>query len=150
MKKEKKLKSISQVLLAISCLTSFLQSQAMAVPPKEKKVRAQRAREKPGNRKTEPESVQIELFHTCTHHCSNCSTKLQITNTKALEMEGQTAKRVAFSKKKLEQTKQKNFFEIRTRSYSYSQTVENLFPRFLPCAQRNVRLTCPVRRCVIS
>ncbi len=51
----------------------------------------------------------------------------QITDTKALEMEGQTAKRVALAKKKLEQAKVKNFFEYIVDPESYSQTVENLF-----------------------
>jgi hypothetical protein len=51
----------------------------------------------------------------------------QITDTKALEMEGQTAKRVAIAKKKLEQAKVKNFFEYIVDPESYSQTVENLF-----------------------
>lgn len=79
---------------------------AMVATPKEKKVRAQRAKkEKPGE-KVEPESI---------------------TDTKALEMEGQTAKRVAIAKKKLEQAKVKNFFEYIVDPESYSQTVENLF-----------------------
>lgn len=51
----------------------------------------------------------------------------QITNTKALEMEGQTGKRVVIAKKMLEQAKRKNFFEYVIDPDSYSHTVENLF-----------------------
>lgn len=42
-------------------------------------------------------------------------------------MEGQTAKRVAIAKKKLEQAKRKGFFDYIVDPDSYSQTIENMF-----------------------
>jgi hypothetical protein len=73
----------------------------------------------------------------------------QITDTKALEMEGQTAKRVAIAKKKLEQAKVKNFFEYIVDPESYSQTVENLF--HLSFLVRNgMYATGPISLCAYS
>ncbi len=64
-------------------------------------------------------------------------------------MEGQTAKRVALAKKKLEQAKVKNFFEYIVDPESYSQTVENLF--HLSFLVRNgMYATSPISLCACS